>query len=118
MRAFNLPKDAIKGVVAVSGRYRLGPNEGPFKAYVPTAEAERLASPIEHIVDPIAQIVIAVGDTESAYLEPSRLFESALVSRSMRPKLVVLPHHDHQQTADALGDPQSPLFKATMELLR
>lgn len=117
MRAYGIPARAVRGAVLVSGRYRLGPGERAFSSYVPTPELERRASPLYWLVDPVAKFVIAAGETEAAYLQPSRTFAAALRARRVETTFLVLPGLNHQQTVDALGDPASPLFRATLDLL-
>lgn len=108
-------KQALRGIVLVSGRYVFPPDEGLFAAYVPTAEAKERASPIKHIVDPVRRVIVAVGSTETAYLVPSRLFHDKMGRRS---RFLLLDGADHQEAVDLLGNPHSQLFEATLALLR
>lgn len=110
-----IPKRALRGMVLVSGRYAFPPDEGPFAAYVPTAEAKEQASPIKHIVDPVQSVIVAVGSTETAYLAPSRSFHDKLGGRS---QFLLLDGANHQEAVDLLGVSDSLLFKATLALLQ
>lgn len=118
MTVAGIPRSAVKAIVGVSGKYRLGPDEKLFANYASGPEMETLASPIARIDDPVPRMLLSVGGTEAAYLEPSKDFDAALRSRNVHSTLLLLPGQNHQDAVNSLADSNSPLFAATLELLQ
>lgn len=113
----NLPREAIKGIVAVSGRYNISESDKDRDAYAPTDELKAAASPIRHIGSAAPRFLIAVGEPEKIYLKPSQDFHAAVTAKGITSKLVILEEHSHQDTVRALGAEASPLFKAALEVV-
>lgn len=109
--------DAIRGVVAVSGRYDITATDTDRDAYAPTAELKAAASPIRHIKSAAPRYLIAVGAPEKPYLRPSQDFHAALEAKGIPSRLMVLEGHSHQGTVRAMGSEDSELFAASLELL-
>jgi acetyl esterase/lipase len=66
MTAMNIPKQALKGIIPISGPYdmRKKGRPGEQSSYAPTEELQAKASPILHINDPVPSALIAVGSVE------------------------------------------------------
>jgi acetyl esterase/lipase len=118
MSGLGIPRDSLKAVVPVSGRYDLRGEAPGRSAYVPTSELKERASPILHVVDPVPKFIIAVGTAESAYMQPSRDFSEVLRKSNVRADFVTLEGQKHQATALSVGDESSPLFTAILAVLK
>ena len=114
LEIMGLPKDLIKGVIPVSGRYGARP-EGD--GYVRDPSLKQIASPIENIINLGPRYLVAVGSVEN-YLEPSRQFVDRLRSKGVQADLMVLEGEDHAQTALSLGTESSQLFQAVLKLIQ
>jgi hypothetical protein len=113
-----IPRPALRAVVAISGKYRLGPKEKHFANYVTSHEAERLASPILQIGDPAPMLFLAVGSTETAYLDPTIRFFETLQDHDVDTSLYVAGNRDHQQILDEYAQHGSPLVTQMRPLLQ
>lgn len=113
----DVPKEAIRAIVGISGKYRLGPGERLFGNYVPDADAERLASPILHIDDPAPLFVLGVGSTETAYLNPTIRFFETLQDHGVGASLYVANGRNHQEILNEFADRSSPLIAELAPLL-
>ena len=118
MPSAGVPKEAIRAIVGISGKYRLGPGERLFSNYVPDAKAERLASPILHIDDPAPLFVLGVGSTETAYLDPTIRFFETLQDHGVGASLYVANGRNHQEILNEFADRSSPLIAELAPLLR
>jgi acetyl esterase/lipase len=112
MKQAGVPRDAIKGIAAISGDYDLSPGEN-----APNAELEERASPIRHIVDPAARAVVAAGTNEGKMRASSEDLERRLSAKGVKTRLLVLAGADHKDTVLALGDPGSPLAAEVLQLI-
>ncbi|HET9449040.1 MAG TPA: alpha/beta hydrolase [Steroidobacteraceae bacterium] len=115
MKKAGVPHDAIKGIAAISGDYDLSPGENVD--YAPTPELEERASPLRHIVDPAPVAVIAAGTNEGKMRASSEDLEQRLRARGVKTRLLVMEGADHKDTVLALGDPNSPLAAAVLQMI-
>lgn len=117
-----VPAEAIRGCAPVSGPYdlRVGAyeeREGEADAYVNNPELRADASPLVQIEAPPPRCVVAIGSLEEKYIASSKEFVEKLQEQGVDAKLVVLSDQDHAETALALGDEQSSLFRAVLEMI-
>jgi acetyl esterase/lipase len=114
-----LPVDLIKAAVPISGVYDF--THVSSRAEMFAADAHRLpASPLFNIT--IANpppMLLAVGELENGpdYRADSQRLVDALRGRGASADLLVLQNMDHADTAAALGDEASLLFKAVSSLI-
>lgn len=118
MDEVGMPRDALKAIVGISGKYRLGPGEKLFANYVPDATSERLASPILQIGDPAPLFLLGVGSTETAYLDPTIHFFRTLRDHEICASLYVAADRDHQQILEEFAQQSSPLMADIRPLLQ
>lgn len=115
MKQAGVPRDAIKGIAAISGDYDLSPGENAD--YAPTAELEARASPLRHIVDPATRAVVAAGTKEGKMRASAEDLQQRLTAKGVKSRLLVLEGADHKDTVLALGDPGSTLAAAVLEMI-
>lgn len=115
MQQAGVPRDAIKGIAAISGDYDLSPGENVD--YAPNAELEARASPARHIVDPASLAVVAAGTNEGKMRASAEDVQQRLTARGVDSRLLVLEGAEHKDTVLALGDPGSSLAAAVLEMI-
>jgi len=115
-----LPADLVKGGLAISGLYDLEPLVPlPFintDLRLDAAAARRL-SPVHLPAATSAPLVTAVGALESGEFKRQTQLIRAAWPRNARADIEV-DSANHLTVCDVLGDPDSPLFAATLELVR
>lgn len=111
----SLPRDLIKGCVPISGPYDLR-NPAGVTDYLPDEARRAEASPLLVVENP-SPTVVAVGSVEP-YVESSKALVDRIRARGVKADLVVLEGLPHDKTALALGEEQSPLFKAVLALIQ
>ena len=119
MPRMGIPKEALRGIIPVSGPYDLR-NKGKTtyeSAYAPTAELKVLASPILHINDPMPAALVACGSKEK-YEESSSEFSRALWAAGVKGEYLNLQGQGHNDTALSLADENSLLFKRALALIQ
>jgi acetyl esterase/lipase len=116
MQRAGVPREAIRGIAAVSGDYDLSPGENVD--YAPTSELEARASPLRHIVDPAAFAVVAAGTNEGKMRASAEALQQQLSAKGVDSRLLVLEGADHKDTVLALGDPSSSLATAVLEMIQ
>jgi acetyl esterase/lipase len=119
MDELGIPRQALRGIVAISGRYDLsvGGRPGERDLYAPTPEAKRLASPLNRIKDPVPCALVALGAGEPERLDDSRKFAARLGAAGATAKLLVIKGADHSQAVERLADPASELFRESLATL-
>jgi acetyl esterase/lipase len=115
MQKAGVPHAAIKGIAAISGDYDLSPGENAD--YAPNAELEARASPLRHIVDPAALALVAAGTNEGNMRASSEDLAQKLKAKGIDTRLLVMEGADHKDTVLALGDPNSPLAAAVLQMI-
>jgi arylformamidase len=112
-----LPRDLIKVAVPVSGIYDFGDPSERQEFF--TSDADRTAaSPLLRLSAAPRPMLVAFGSDENQprYGTDSRRLVDAVRERGVRADLLELAGMTHADTADALGDASSPLFRATLAL--
>jgi arylformamidase len=111
---FGLPKDAIRGVCAISGVFDLEPIRRCYlNDVVGLDENEaRRNSPVHQVMHGRCPVTVAVGELETrAFHEQSRAF-AAKLEREGRPcRLLVQPGVDHFGIVMSLSEPDTPLVE-------
>ena len=110
-----LPADLVKGCVPISGPYDLT-KSGSVSEYLPDPAGRADASPLFHIDHPPPRTIVAVGSVES-YVDESKALADAVRRRGTVAELIVLDGLPHDETAWALGNPQSPLVQAMVRMM-
>ena len=118
--ANDLPDNLLRGGICISGLYDLAPlARAPFlrdSLKLDEQEARRL-SPVNYLPARPVPLVTAVGGRESAeFHRQNRLIAAAWPHCPVRD--VAMPGHHHFSIAEALGDPRSALFQATLRLVQ
>jgi arylformamidase len=118
MKSAGIPERALRGILPISGTYDLRtpgrPGEGDV--YAATAELQAKASPLLHIDDPAPMAVIAVGSTES-YVASSQALANKLDAAGAHATFLSLEGEDHRDTVHDMGDGNSVLFKAALDMI-
>jgi len=115
-----LPRDPIKGGLAISGLYDLAPIRLCFlnaDLRMDAAEAEAL-SPVKNVPPRGPKLVLAVGGIESEeYHRQQADYAAALRAKRLSVSEVAMPGHDHFSIIGALADAKSPLGRAALALM-
>jgi len=115
----DLPPDLLRGAVCISGLYDLQPLvRAPFlqEDLRLTDETAQFLSPIRYRPGLATPLITAVGSEESIeFRRQNNLIRSAW-PHCFRHDLP-LPGRHHLASVEALGDPDHPLFHATLRLL-
>jgi acetyl esterase/lipase len=118
MTEMGIPKEALRGIIPVSGPYdmRKKGRPGEQSAYAPTAALQEQASPILHINDPVPSALVAVGSVEK-YQESSIAFTKGLKAAGVDANYLLMKNEDHDDTALSLANEESELFKRTIKMI-
>ncbi|NKB35762.1 MAG: alpha/beta hydrolase fold domain-containing protein [Gammaproteobacteria bacterium] len=118
MTEMNIPKQALKGIIPISGPYdmRKKGRPGEQSAYAPTAELQAQASPILHIKDPVPTALVVVGSVEK-YQESSIAFTEGLKAAGVDASYLLMEGEDHDDTAFSLANEDSALFKRAIKMI-
>jgi len=121
-KELGVPTGAIKGCAPVSGPYDLRPGAnkerpGESDAYVNRPELRDEASPLLQIEAPPPRAVVTIGSVEKDFMKSTKEFVDALKKKGVKAELLVMPDHDHAETALALGDENSKLFQAVLAMI-
>jgi arylformamidase len=115
----DLPRDLLKGAVCVSGIYDLQPLvRTPFLRTDLNLDDKtaRHVSPVQYRPGLATPLITAVGADESEeFRRQNRLIREAWPQCFHRD--LPLPGRHHLASVEALGDPDHPLFHATLRLL-
>jgi arylformamidase len=125
MAAARIPKEALRGIVPVSGIYDLRVSDPAAKVfwrtYASNSAQQHAASPILHITDPVPKAVVAVGSTEQLgdedFVGSSKTLAEKLEGAGVKTQFLSLDGMAHKDTAEALGDPSSPLAQAAVSMI-
>lgn len=118
LKAEGLPANLVKGGIAVSGHYDLRRDEVGKENYVDDSSLLNDASPLLFVSKSAPPMVVAVGSVETAYRASSQDFVRKLGDAGTRVQLLVLEGATHDKTALALGDSDSRLFRAALDLIQ
>lgn len=115
----DLPRDLIKGTVAISGLFEVEPlvHTGLNKALRLTVEQAREISPIRYPVVSPGPIIAAVGGAESdEFRRQSRDYVDHLLGQGVQASYLELPGLNHFTAVEAMADRESVLYTKTVEL--
>jgi arylformamidase len=118
---FDLPRDAVKGYVLVSGMFDLrGPRLSKRSAYVKfTDEMEEALSPARHLERIVAPIVLVYGSLETPeFQRQSREFAEMLRKAGKPVTLILAEGYNHFEIAETLGNPYGPAGRAVLEQMQ
>jgi arylformamidase len=119
---YGLPRDVVKGAVAVSGLFDLRPF--PYSYLQPqlqlTWDCVARQSPIDRIPQTDAPpLLVTVGGLESAeFQRQSADFVAAWRARGHPAEVLEQPAADHFSAIHGFLDPASPLLRAIAKLMR
>jgi arylformamidase len=117
----NLPPDLVKGGVSVSGVYDLEAIRLSYHQKVVQLDPDmaRRMSPLGNLPKSAGPLVAAVGseETEEFHRQQAAYLE-AWQGAGLIAEEIALPGRNHFSAVDALGEPDHPLFAATMAMIR
>ena len=119
-RDYGLPKDAIKGAVAISGIYDLAPLARAFTnewLQIAPVAVER-NSPLK--LEPKAKcpVIVTVGGAEAAgFLSQTEAYKAYLKAKGLPVTVVDLPGMDHFAAWNEIMDAKTPLAKAVLKMM-
>jgi len=119
--AMSRPRDIIKGGLCCSGIYDLKPvrlsHRGEYIAF--TDEMEHAFSPIRHIENLNAPVIIAYGTNETReFIRHSRDFASAVEDADKPVELIVAENYNHFEVIETLANPYGVLGRAALQQAR
>ncbi len=118
--AHDLPADAVRGVLSISGVYDLEPIRLSFHQAVLNIDPDTVAghSPLRRPPRDAAPLLVAVGSDETE--EFRRQQDEVLAAwrgAGLRAGVVDLPGRHHFDAVDAMGERDHPLFAALVRLV-
>jgi arylformamidase len=120
LAAMAMGESRVKGGMPISGLFELEPIRLSYlndKLALDQAEAER-NSPIHHIPDTAAPLVIAAGAAELPELRrQSADYHDAWTARGLPARHLVLAGHDHFSILEELASPEGQLTASVRNLL-
>lgn len=115
-----LPRDVIKGAVAMSGVYDLDMvmHVSANEQIRVTPEIAKENSPFLHPPLSVCPVIVAVGGAEpEGWKEMSKDYFQLCKERGLRCEYLEVPGANHYTMSDHLADPKSPLNLAIMKLM-
>ena len=115
-----LPADIIQGGLLCSGMYDLRPVRLSARSeYIEfTDEMETLLSPIRHIDQLNAPVVVAYGSYETPeFIRQSREFANAVSNAGKSVDLIVADNYNHFEIIETLANPNGILGRAALDLI-
>lgn len=117
---FDLPADAVKGGLCLSGMYDMEPVRLSWRrTYIAFTDAmEEAMSPQRHLDRITAPVVVAYGTLETPeFQRQAEDFAAALEAAGKPVELVVAREHFHQDTWEALGNPYGTSGRAALAMM-
>ena len=119
-RDYGLPKDVIKGAVAISGIYDLVPLSRAFTnewlQIAPNAVARN--SPLKLEIKAKCPVITAVGGAEAVgFLTQTAAYQAYLKAKGVPVTAVDLPGMDHFAAWNEIMDAKTPLAKAVFKMM-
>ena len=116
-----LPADIIKGGLCCSGMFDLKPvrrsSRGEYIKF--TDEMEDAFSPIRHLDNLRAPLIVAYGSYETPeFKRQSRDFAKAVADAGKRVQLIVAENYNHFEIIETLGNPHGILGRAVLEQMQ
>jgi arylformamidase len=115
-----VPKDFIKGAVAMSGVHDLDMvmHIGANEEICMTREIAEQNSPLRHPPRINCPLLVAVGAVEpEGWKQMSKDYYEYCQQRGLRAEYLEVPGANHYTMSDHLGDPNSPLARAILKLM-
>ena len=115
---FNLPADTVKGAVCCSGIYDLKPVRLSSRSdYVKiTDESEEALSPLRHLSELRAPVVVAYGSLETPEFQRQAQDFAAAIDAAGKPvRLVIGDGYNHFEIIETLASPFGLLGRAVLE---
>ena len=116
----DLPADIIKGGLLCSGIYDLRPVRLSVRSeYIDfTDEMEQALSPIRHLDQLNAPVVVAYGSYETPeFIRQSREFAQAVADTGKPVELIVADNYNHFEIIETLANPNGILGRAVLDLM-
>ena len=117
---YGLPADVVTGACAISGLYDLEPllECEPNEKLQLDLEAAKRYSPIYHLSAQPAPAIIACGGNESAeFRRQTRRYAEQREQAGYPVTHMEVAGHDHFSIIGELANPESPLFRAVIEMI-
>jgi len=116
-----LPADIIKGGLCCSGIFDLKPvrlsSRGEYIRF--TDEMEDAFSPIRHLDNLHAPVIVAYGSYETPeFKRQSRDFAKAVADAGKRVQLIVAENYNHFEVIETLANPHGILGRAVLEQMQ
>lgn len=114
----NLPQDAVRGCLPISGPYDVRGVEW-ISSYAPDLQTQTAASPLLNLECFPAHSVLALGTAgqESGFLPSNQAMLEQLSKLGARVELLILEGMNHDDTVLALADAESKLFQALVQMI-
>lgn len=122
MDEFDIPQSALKAAVLVSGIYDFPVDYNSRNEIFTSAEVKHAMSAVRNIGSLLEKILLAAGSVETGprddYVASAHMFRDALTSAGGDVDLMILPDKNHIETSRVVGEADSPVFQAIVDLLR
>lgn len=119
--SYGLPEDVVKGGLGLSGLYDIQPLcATSINAWMRlNPEQARLLSPLFYLPEIPTSLVLAVGGLETdGFKNQTNVYEAAWRKKGLPVLRVETPHCNHFDLVCELGKPDSPLTRATLNMVR
>ena len=113
----SVPSDALQGCVPMSSDHGFEAIQ-KRTTYLPDASDHKDATPILNIKNPPPYFVVTAGGDEERLIEPTKEFAAKLREAGSTAVVVFGEDMDHAEIVFSLGDRDSKLFKAVLEMIR
>ena len=113
----SVPRDALQGCVPISSDHGFEAIQKRTR-YLPNASDHKEATPILNFKNPPSYFVVAAGGDEEHLIEPTKEFAEKLREAGSTAVVVFGKDMDHAEIVAALGDGDSKLFKAVLEMIQ
>lgn len=116
-----IPQSFIKAAVMVSGVYNFPIDFNARNDILTSPEVKIAMSAMQQIGAFPKKMVLAVGSIETGpkddYVASAHMFHDALATAGADVDLIILPGKNHIDTSRAVGEPNSPVHRAIIDLL-
>ena len=119
--AFDLPADAVKGGLCMSGMFDMAPVRLSWRrTYVNFTDAMADAMSSQRHIDKLrAHVVVTYGTFETPdFQRQSRDFAAAVKAAGKPVDLIEVPNYAHLEMAQTLGNPYGPNGRAALSLMK
>jgi arylformamidase len=120
-KEFDLPADAIKGGLCMSGMYEMTPVRLSWRrTYVKFTDAMADAMSAQRHIDKLrAPIVVTYGTFETPdFQRQSRDFAAAVKAAGKPVQLIETPNYAHLEMCESLGNPYGPNGRAVLAMMK